>query len=378
VNLRSKAAILALLALTSCQDSCWLADYTFVREGEHITVYGYDVDESDACAGSFEGLDDYTERVREFLGIRSDRRHYYMWMSPEFFAGFCPKFAGACARDNTVFTPRLPDMHEVTHVLASDEWGETAYLLEEGLATYLEEPFVRERLIDGESVDAASIKALMTARSASKIDYAVAGHFVSFLVETRGIEAFTELYQQVPDDPSLADWQRSVTEVYGVTLDGLLAEYEYYPLCSDQQYRAKLWGCDGEPDYVFSPRVGDNLGPASRSVGLAAPASGAVYEFEADCSDPRAMNWITDGILITRLVQFTEGTQIQAKVEIDGEPVSGPVFMAQECLPCLEYPLIIAETTDEWTFVYPGNYIIMLTLDASVGSSIKLTLTTKD
>ncbi len=347
----SVALLVGAVALAGCNDDdpdAWLDDYAFVWEGEHVSVYGYDLEPSDACAGSFAALETHTRSVMDLLGVDDSLHYDYRWMSQAAWQGVCPLDAGACNIDGEPRTRTLPDMHEVVHSVAYalPEHG-CASMLEEGLGKYLDGPSYYDA-----PLTERDIREELGERVISQHFYARAGQFVSFLLERYGAQRFVELCEALPRGSSLAAWEAASREVLDTSLDALLADYRHYPECSPQQYRARLWECAGEPDFVFSV---DN----------------DVIELEADCSDPRAMNSNPGQIVITRRVFVPEPIMGAVSVVVAGKGSLRGSFMIQECAPCSAEPQVIRD--DGGPPIYgldPGMHELVLFLDSRDGDSL--------
>jgi hypothetical protein len=339
--------------IAGCQpDEDWRADYTFVREGEHVTVYGYDLAESDACAGSFAALDESTRVIMDFLEADESLHYSYRWLSDEAWQGTCPSDASACASHGEPFTRSLPDMHEIVHAVihANHERG-CSSMLGEGLAEYLDGPRFR-----GNPLTSIDIREQLDDRVISGFFYARAGHFVSYLVERYGSHAVVELCRMLPKGSDLAAWDAASRAVLDSSLDDLIADYYEYPECRQPQYRARLWECPGEPDHVFS-------------------AEEPVVEFTADCADPRAMNSRPGKVVVTRRVYMPEAILGKVSVVAGEGGVALGRFMSQECAPCSADPQVFRDLDGLPIYSFrPGMHEFVVLLEAGADERMTLTL----
>jgi hypothetical protein len=337
----------ALLVLVGCQPEPhdWHDDYTFAWEGQHVTVYGYDRSEDEACAGSFVAVDRLSASTIDLFDFDDSIHFDYHWMSSEFFEGKCPPNAGACtARGDGPRSRSIPEMHEVAHALSSEGKGRFCpNVLEEGLAEYLSGPRFYEKWYGQPELSANITEILTKALIAGGAEYERAGHFVSFLMETYGPDAVMALCEQIPIYNDREDWEAAVPELLGIELPALLAEYDQYPVCSRQHYRARLWECDGEPDAV------------------ADPAQDVIFEVALDCSDPGTIGPLGSWAVATRRILFPQAmrTGIYITDETGADP--GLDFNLQQCAACSANPDIFTSTGPSTVFQFrAGMYDLIL------------------
>ena len=348
---RSATPLVALVMLLACQpDHDWHDDYTFVWERQHVTVYGYERSEQDACAGSFEALERHSETIIELFEFDDSTHYDYHWMSQEFWKGKCPLDASACnANYDGPRTRSIPDMHEVSHALSWTGRGERCpSVLEEGLAEYLSGPgFFKDKAIIPKPELPVRLADILTRTSISSLsEYERAGHFASFLVESYGPKAVSDLCLRIPVYHGIEDWEAAVPELLGVSLTELLAEYEQYPICSRQHYRARLWECDGEADVVANPDQGQEV----------------EFEIAFDCADPGMIGPLNGRAVATRLIWFPEGASTAIYVRDEDGATPDIDFNLQECAPCSANPKVHTsanEATDEFDF-NAGMYELIL------------------
>ncbi|MFV8750742.1 hypothetical protein ACNOYE_09345 [Nannocystaceae bacterium ST9] len=176
-----------------------------------------------------------------------DRVEYYWVPDLWYEQPWCSEPAAACAREGRVYTQSVPDEHELVHALRRNR---LPAVFEEGLACvfgdigWARTPASRERLLEIlESSDPVDFS-----------DYARAGHFVAFLLERDGLGPLTRLgaIANYHDDSSKV--RDSFEEVYGISLDQALAEYESYPDCVDLAWKDRRIACSqaGIPRMVVS------------------------------------------------------------------------------------------------------------------------------
>jgi hypothetical protein len=340
-------SLAALLALVGCQPEPhdWHDDYTFAWEGKHVTVYAYDRSEDEVCAGSLAAVDQFSASVIDLFDFDDSIHFDYHWMSSEFFAGKCPPTIGACtALGYGPRTRSIPDMHEVAHALSYAGQGRFCPdVLEEGIAEYLSGPRFYEKWYGQPELSANIAEILTKTLIEGGAEYERAGHFASFLLETYGPEAVTALCTRIPFYHDLEDWQTSVPELLGIELPALLAEYDQYPVCSRQHYRARLWECDGEPDAV------------------ADPAQDVVFEVALDCSDPGTIGPLNSRAVATRRIFFPEAMRTGIYITNADGVDPGLDFNLQECAACSADPDIFTSTGPSTVFQFrAGMYDLIL------------------
>jgi hypothetical protein len=345
--MRSVTPLAALVMLVGCQPEPydWHDDYTFAWEGQHVTVYGYERSEDEACAGSLAAVDRFSASTIELFDFDDSIHFDYHWMSSEFFEGKCPpKWAACTANHDGPRSRSIPDMHEAAHALSYEGRGRVCpSVLEEGLAGYLSGPVFYEHWYGQPELSASITEILTAAPVRGGAQYERAGHFASFLLETYGPEAVTALCKRIPFYHGREDWEVAVPELLGIELPELLAEYDQYPVCSLAHYRARLWECDGEPDAV------------------ADPAQDVVFEVVLDCGDPRTIGPLSGRAVTTRRIFFPEAmrTGIFITDETGADP--GLDFNLQQCAACSAHPDIF--TSRDLTVVFqfrPGMYDLIL------------------
>jgi hypothetical protein len=350
-------AVLLLTSTLGCSevdpDLAFLDDYTFVWEGQHVTVYGYEREAADACAGSFAALERQNASAIEFFGLADDLHYNYRWISPDLWEGKCPPEAGACIYLGEPRARELPHMHEVGHALIdagfgldSDFSGWCPWMLDEGIAEYLADPRHFRNPTDAPPEYADVNLELLTALRYERSTYALSGLFVSYLIETYGPRAVIDLCRAVPRISTPADWERAALDHLGEPVEVMLAGFRKYPRCRYHQYRARLWECAGEPDLVVSPSGTTSL------------------EVRVDCAaDERTFGPLRGRVLTTRRILVPEDMELRVNfIDEDGFGLlKGYVtFDIQECAPCSAEPLVVSSDSS-WRADYrAGMYDLIV------------------
>jgi hypothetical protein len=357
---KSAFGCLALLLAAGCQadSTTWTDEFSFVWHGEHVSVYGYERAQADACGGSLSALDTHTASILEFFGADDSMHYDYRWMSTAFWEGRCRPGATACTAYGEPWTLDLPHMHETTHAALYAAWGDSCpSFLSEGLAEYFSDPRRTGTMLPDPS---RVPEALTSAPVSGADDYNVAGHFTSFLIEEFGAEVIEDLCYAVPVYANtLDDWDNAFSQVLGLQLAEVLTKYEAYPLCTQQQYRARLWECQGEADVTYAG--GDQE---------------TTFEVEVNCSDERMLGPMGNRAITTRRVWFPEDALAHIQVTETGIPGAlAGVFMSQECAPCSAAPQVYQ--SDGLPPIYSfragmHEFIFFVPLDATVPLTVRI------
>lgn len=337
---RARVLLIPILvsAIGCTGDQWWAGEPELEWSGEHLTIYGYGVDDSDACAGTFEYGDRFVGELAGIYGLDGVDIVQH-WAASALWAQANPCTDGreventaACTIDGEAWGPSLPFRHELVHGLNYRALGGRycAQPLEEGLAVYFGHSYgdadpgflqtIDELLGDAANFGAGS--------------YNRAGHFVAFLVETYGLPLVLELCESVPSNYIRSDWDVSTQAVLGVALDQVLATYSGYPSCTQPQYRARLLECQGEPDVIVSTSLSD-------------PPDMLPVTLSCDRADIIG----TTGMTTTRLLQIDEAGQYAIDV------TAGVEVFLEECVPCSMLPIVGSGSV---YILRPGRYTIRL------------------
>jgi hypothetical protein len=317
----SATIIASLLTLTACQDPpTWRDDYDFVWYGKYVTLYGHDRELEEACGGSMEFLDAYVAAVADHLGYGPDVHIDYRWMSREFFPGKCNRGSAGCSSDGEVRSPWLPHMHEVSHAISYGNGKYCTPILEEGLAEYLSRPRFESLHVNTVPVLPGDIEEMLTTKGVRGSHYPRAGHFVAFLADLYGIQAVADLCREIPWGGTREDWEYAVQDILGLTVDELLAVYADYPLCSKQQYRARLLECNGEVDLTL---------------GADAPTH---FRVVMDCASKGTIGPINGQVVAIVRVRVEQNMWASVWIETDDGAVPRRALSTWECAACSAKP----------------------------------------
>lgn len=202
------------------------------------------------CAGSEPHLNHYFERVFEFFGIDvPDDFSVPVRVTDEipcpWRACYQPDKKAVYISDLDMLGDRTGAVlrHELTHAIIDRFWGQGAPFLEEALAESL-----------SQTLDRAMSPALvpvgdMLGRVPAEVDYTAAAYFVRFLIDTRGLERFEQLFRGSLGR-SRAELEALMASVYGESFQALEAEY----LSGPERCQYQLDVCEPESAIAVADR----------------------------------------------------------------------------------------------------------------------------
>ena len=192
--------------------------------GEHIDFVFEKADRA-LCEGSISELDRFIERVFRFL--EADLSEEYRALVQIVEDAPCPR--DACYRrgdrvymedlDDPGVRPALTLRHELVHAVAHQAWGATVSFFAEGLAVALSQGAA----VVPSSEGPVAVRDMLGDNSLV-LDYWAAGRFVQFLIDTRGLNRFKQVYIGA-QTPSIEAVVGVIEEVYGESFADIEAEY---------------------------------------------------------------------------------------------------------------------------------------------------------
>jgi hypothetical protein len=139
-----------------------------------------------------------------------------------------------------VFADVVPQEHELVHAVHAPD-GLAHDALEEGIAEFWgDDASWRPPL-------AGSVSGLLdkSGTTLGLADYALAGHFVSYLISAEGIDAFESMMTQTEYDTTYDALGEIFASAYGKTVAEVITEYEAsYALCDHAVYRRPGAECE--------------------------------------------------------------------------------------------------------------------------------------
>ena len=176
------------------------------------------------CTGNAAAVNAYSVYAASALKIPLDEvpQLSFSWVTPEdldsWTGGAC---SHSCAIGRGAFSLSPVLYHELAHAVFYGVNPRPAHFLSEGSATVLD-PF---QLINFTKVGSRDPRHFLTDPSFSSGYYAMAGLFVAYLIQIHGIEKFLALYQAIPRESNLSDWEGAFQAIYGETLDNVVDDY---------------------------------------------------------------------------------------------------------------------------------------------------------
>lgn len=216
-------------------------DYDFV--GEHIGLV-IENDDRELCAGNVWHLDRYVERAFEFFDVTAVPENSLIAVHVVVDAP-CPSTACYRPDEHTVFVedidwdgarPGQVLRHELAHAVIDSTWGQSAAFFNEGLAESFSRTITRSFLGPPPAPEAVGA---MLGSPSLEIDYTAAAYFTRFLIDTRGLARFKQLFLGARGLTG-AEIQDLMALVYGESFEAIETEYlSGEPRC---QYQLDL--CD--------------------------------------------------------------------------------------------------------------------------------------
>lgn len=308
-------------------------------KGEHV-VFAAEHPEQ-VCGGTREYLDRRAGEVLERLGSDPLEIEYYLLDDVDDYCALGPEVLG-CGQDGVVFSKTVPHLHEIVHARSGNLMPP---VLEEGLATYLGDPYPiegmapRERLTELLTSDAD--------RLTSVPEYGRAAHFIAFLSESFGWDSILELDAHLAAKSTAEQVDAAFQAVFGLDVHAVLDAYEEFPECTgivDTSIACSSSPVASDPFSTSYERVLDC--GSSDGVG---PHLGMVFVEDVIELGPAIDN--------TRLITTTGGGIAQ-----------GGFALVRRCGPCPENGVVKVAGTG-LTFVPaedfpPGRYLVRLYLPA--------------
>lgn len=233
------------------------------------------------CDEAIDHLDALADFVAADFGLRPARFDYFKFRSFEepLTLEHCDQLAAACERDGRAFSRGWSHDHEAVHAIFSPV-GSPPPLFQEGLAMVygcgtgggsaaaIDPDTDLERLI-------APGEWRPEYASRGQFNYAAAGSFVRYLLDTLGKQRFLSLYREAPHSEQARD---TFQQVYGVSFDEAVASWRASGVWQRMNF------CILENDPCLAPEL-DVASPGSitkplscltATVGVAASAAGGV------------------------------------------------------------------------------------------------------
>lgn len=186
------------------------------------------------CDGTVPLTEAWMEAVALYLGMEPDQilPTTYYFVDSSLLDEACSSNAGGCThpedRHISVFSTQPVHEHELVHAIDYSIWPRRQPLLHEGLASAFEQDVVPFHY----SFTPDEIDVAIEAKRGSADVYAV-GHYLVYWMLTRyDRHAFEQFWYATSLPTTAADFRATFQDVYGESLDEMLAEVEIQgPIC---------------------------------------------------------------------------------------------------------------------------------------------------
>ncbi len=216
----------ALVLVGACGDA---PEFDYVTQNLRIAA-SYD---APICLGTARAADGEAQRIKSILGVE-DGRIIDVYVGIDGVRENCPPGSNGCADrvgGGSVWTDYDSLPHELVHALVVTPGSEVPFI-EEGLAEALAGGAWIADVSEVDDLESITLAEWLVASrpdadtSAVGRYYALAGHFVKWLIDEYGIEALLAWRTMIPDGDDIAAIESSFEEVYGVSLGEVEAQWK--------------------------------------------------------------------------------------------------------------------------------------------------------
>lgn len=239
-------AVAGLGFTAACSDDASLLDELDAHQGAHLTYYSSA--SLQACAGTYEHVDNFLPFVAGELGLSLPADTRYLWLAHEDFPrSGCGPGLGGCALAGAGVGKSPALLHELVHVVAAEHSLNSWPFFAEGLATAYD-PWSGESMGPRYSISPQGGALIdprpMMERPAADVDYGLAGSFVSFLIARHGPEPLVATLQELSGRPrTLGTLRRVFGEIYGLDLDAEVELFIGGTTCPTEPWPTLVYEC---------------------------------------------------------------------------------------------------------------------------------------
>lgn len=276
-------------------------------EGEYIILAAEEPER--VCGGTAEYMDRRAGELFDKLGTEPVKVEFYLLDDID---EYCSDNAVGCAHGSIVYAERVPLLHEIVHARANDGMPPA---LEEGLATYLGDPYPnpipgmagRERMAELLTQDIDSLE--------TSAEYGRAAHFIAFLDEQFGWTSIQMLDTMLSAKSTTVEIDAAFQAVFGGGVEAVLGLYAKYPECT---------------------------GNVDTSITCANPATpggfpGGIWEHELDCAASNAVGPDYDRVFVEQVIEIGPAIGLNRIIGVTGDGAYSDGFvMLRRCGPCSE------------------------------------------
>jgi hypothetical protein len=309
-------------------------------EGEYVVLAAEEPER--VCAGTVEYMDRRAGELFEKLGSDPVQVEFYLLND---IGDYCGHDDGvfACAHGSRVYSKRVPAMHEFVHTRSG---GVLPPALEEGLATYLGDPYPINGVAPRERMAELLTQGIDLETGG---DYGRAAHFMTFLDEQFGWDTLLVLDAMLGRESTVSQIDAAFLAAFDLDIQAVLALYEDYPECT------------GTVDVSLA------------CAGSAAPPGfpSAVWEHQVDCGATDAIGPENNMVFVEQVIELGPVFDGTRSVGVTGDGAEhGGFVLLRRCGPCLENgvgtirgpgPFFVPEAV-----LPPGRYVARFYLPLTV------------
>jgi len=225
-----------VLALAACEPQ-----YTIEYETEHLRVAK--TFDAPICAGTLRAMELDAARIAGQLGGRP-YAPVNVVLGVDAVIQHCPPGTTGCAHwGGPVYTEFHSFGHELVHAFA----GERVSLpfVEEGLAEALGGGALNAHWFNVDTANVSITEAIVGPTTGDAAAYAIAGHFIVWLIDHWGLDAFLDFRSAVRPDATLSTISSSFESVYGESLESAALGWQ---TTAPSRYRIGVGSCGGPSD----------------------------------------------------------------------------------------------------------------------------------
>ncbi len=327
-----------------------------VWEGEHLR-FGTDADESELCAGTLPYLDGAVGYLGEVFHVSRPSVDYY-WM-PDGVEPFCAEGALGCGSDEGVFSRLAIHQHELVHGVRHPRT--MALPFEEGLAEAFGDDWAPPYDLSSDTISVLRDPAEHFPGNG----YGRAGHYMSYLLATYGLDTVLELESNTSyHGTGSAHLERAFEDVFGQSLESSVTEYERdYPRCKMRTYRNKMYDCSRQ--VVAAPTtIGDTI----------------EHIVSMKCDDPTVAGLRSGHRWTTVSLEIAEPSRYYIVVGPHDSPAMELMEIRRCDASCFDYENDVINSTTGYEIgagfcLEPGRYLFRFAIDEDLEGEYSLNVT---
>lgn len=221
--------------------------YPVEYETEHLLVAK--TFSAPICAGTLRAMELDAARIAEQLGGQK-YAPVDVVLGVEAVTEHCPPDSTGCAhRGDPVYTQFNSLGHELVHAFAGGRIS--LPFVEEGLAEALGGGMLNVHAFEVDTASISIADEVVELTTGDDAAYNIAGHFVVWLIDRWGLDAFLSFRAALPPDASLAKIASSFEAIYGVSLESAELDWQ---TTTPSRYRLGQGSCGGPSEVWIDER----------------------------------------------------------------------------------------------------------------------------